>query len=69
MAVLLGGGRMISLVLALAIGYLIGLMQKGIHIHKEEPKPKEGYNKPMSAMLPPEVQHYYNKTQGQNSWK
>jgi hypothetical protein len=61
---------MIEVIIALALGYVMGLIHKGVHIHMhKEEKKQEGYHPSLSNMLPPEVQHYYNQTQGQNQWK
>ena len=57
--------------LAIALGYVIGLLQGGIHIYtdkkplvpgskNEEPQ----YNKDFSHNLPPEMQEYFTKNSG-----
>lgn len=52
---------------ALGLGYVMGLMQGGIKIYhgikpdkKVDEQPK--YNE--AAQIPPEVENYFNKTQG-----
>lgn len=57
--------------LAFISGWVLGLSQKGIHIHvhKEQPKKQEGYNPSMVKHLDPEVKQYYNQTHGLNQWK
>ena len=59
---------MISLVLVFALGLIVGLLHKGIHIHvdKSDLPKKEGFNESMAGYLPPEVQNYYSQTKGQN---
>jgi hypothetical protein len=60
-----------AILLAFVLGLIIGLVLKGINInivHKSVDsvgKPKE-YNQSLAPLLPPEVQNYYNTTQGQN---
>jgi hypothetical protein len=58
---------MLYLFLGLVIGYVMGLIHKGIHIHvdKKQEIPKE-YNESLVNLLPPEVQQYYHSTNGQN---
>jgi hypothetical protein len=58
----------LAIILALVIGYGMGLIHKGIHIHvdKSEPKQPEGYTPSLANMLPAEVQQYYTSTHGQN---
>lgn len=58
--------------LAIALGYVIGLLQGGIHIHmnkkpvapvtKKDEEPQ--YNEEFSHLLPPEMQEYIHKTGG-----
>lgn len=57
-----------SLVLAFALGLIVGLIHKGIHIHvdKKEQEPPKQYNQSLAGMLPKEVQQYYKSTNGQN---
>ena len=58
-----------AVLLAFVLGLIVGLVLKGINIHiiHKQPvdKPKE-YNQSLVKQLPPEVQNYYNTTQGQN---
>lgn len=56
------------IILSIAFGYCIGIIQKGVHIHinKNEFEEKEGYNPSMAQYLPNEVQQYYQKTNGFN---
>jgi hypothetical protein len=61
---------MIYLAIGLVLGYVMGLIHKGIHIHVNNsnlPK-QEGYNKSLAHMLPAEVQQYYSSTHGQNKF-
>lgn len=58
---------------AIIFGYAVGIMQKGIHISIQNgpkplvPKPDEQpqYNQDFSHMLPPDVQDYFQKNNGQ----
>jgi hypothetical protein len=62
-----------AILLAFVLGLIIGLVLKGINVsivHKSVDsvgKPKE-YNQSLVSQLPPEVQNYYNTTQGQNQF-
>jgi hypothetical protein len=64
---------MIATLLIFILGLVSGLLFKGINInivHKSVDsvdKPKE-YNQSLVSQLPPEVQNYYNTTQGQNKF-
>lgn len=59
-----------EIVFALLAGYVIGLLQKGIHIYKDQkpvaPKKEEKpvYNEDFSHELPPEMQKYFVENQG-----
>ena len=58
-------------IVAFVLGLLAGVIPKGIHIHvhRDIPKPPpkdEKYNESLADLLPPEVQNYYNTTNGQN---
>jgi hypothetical protein len=62
---------MIALVLSFALGLIVGLIHKGIHItvnHKQEPPKQEGYNQSLAHLLPAETRNYYESTHGQNQW-
>lgn len=61
----------ICIIVALVAGYVIGVLQGGIHIYTGEkpvaPKKKneeQEYNKDFSHMLPPEMQQYFQKNNG-----
>jgi cytochrome bd-type quinol oxidase subunit 2 len=59
---------MIALIIAFALGLIVGLIHKGIHIHVNNsnmPK-QDGYNESLANLLPAEVQNYYQSTHGQN---
>jgi hypothetical protein len=62
---------MIALVLSFALGLIVGLIHKGVHIHvhnsNEQPKPEE-YNPSLAHLLPAETRNYYESTKGQNQW-
>lgn len=61
----------IALIVAILAGYVIGLLQGGVHIytgnkptaHKKNEEPV--YNEDYSHMLPPDVQDYLLKNNGQ----
>lgn len=57
-------------VLCVLLGLVAGIVTKGIHIHihKEDTAKNEGYNESLAPLLPPEVQNYYNNTNGQNNF-
>ena len=64
---------MITVILALAVGFTIGYLSKGVEItihHKnkaEIPVTTDGkpvYNEDYSALLPPEVKQYYEENHG-----
>ncbi len=64
--------EIIVTVITLFFGYVVGLVQGGIHIYTGE-KPKsqhkeQEYNQDYSSNLPPEVQQYYDKTSGFNDF-
>ena len=60
----------LTIVIALALGYVIGLLQNGIKIstaNSTVSKDKEGnpqYTEDLSHMLPPEMQQYLQQNQG-----
>jgi hypothetical protein len=60
-----------TIIIAFVLGLLAGAIPKGIHIHVHKDIPKappknEKYNESLVGMLPPEIQNYYNTTNGQN---
>lgn len=64
---------MITVIIALSVGFTMGYLSKGISItinHKDKteiPVTSDGkptYNEDYSALLPPDVQEYYEKNQG-----
>lgn len=57
----------LGLVLIFISGYLLGLLQKGIHIHhvdKTNDVPEE-YNESLANHLDPEVRRYLDENNGQ----
>jgi hypothetical protein len=60
----------LGIFLCIALGYTMGLIHKGIHIHVHKPEtPKqEGYNESLAPLLPAEIQKYYESTKGQNQF-
>lgn len=50
-------------------GYVVGLVQKGIHvnINQKQDIPTE-FNPSLASELPPEIQHYYHETKGYNKF-
>jgi hypothetical protein len=57
---------MIWLVSGLVIGYVMGLIHKGIHIHMDKELPKtDEYNPSMVDYLPNEVKQYFHENNGQ----
>lgn len=57
---------LLAVVLAIFVGWIIGVSQKGIHI-QVGPKVMEGpvsYNESTEELLPPEVQKYYTANRG-----
>lgn len=59
---------MVTIILALGLGYVIGLLQKGIHIHHVQPQKEENaepvYNEAYSDGVPLEIKNYYEQTKG-----
>lgn len=57
----------LSLVIALALGYVIGLIQKGIHIthHDQYENTSNEYNKSVGI---PEYMEYHEETGGVNKY-
>lgn len=61
------------IVLAIVAGYVIGVMQGGIHIYTnkkpvapvvENEETQSQYNEDYSSLLPPEMQEYFKKNSG-----
>ena len=57
---------MLELILALIVGYVIGVLQRGIHIHHhhESQEMSEEYNETPIDMLDPEVKNYLDNNDG-----
>lgn len=55
----------IALVLALALGYVIGLLQNGINIHHKDLEYPEEYNESVGTK---EYEQYYDEQQGINNF-
>lgn len=58
----------VIIIVAFLAGYLVGLLQKGIHIHhtQEELKrdPDHEYNPTTEDQLPPEIKSYMENNKG-----
>lgn len=54
---------MVEYLLFLVVGYIIGLMQKGIKITHKTPEPPKEYNKSIGI---DEFKQYYEETDGAN---
>ena len=61
-----------TIIIAFVLGLLAGVIPKGIHIHvyksaqQTKKKENEAYNESLAGYLQPEVQNYYQETQGFN---
>ena len=56
---------------AFGLGIIVGLATNGVRItvnHKESKPEKVEYNESLANYLPPEVQQYYQSTQGANKF-
>jgi len=60
------GGYKMELVIALVLGYVLGMCTKGfqIHIDRKKPSEKQEYNKSTYAQLPDDVREYAEKHNG-----
>lgn len=57
----------VIIIIAFLAGYLVGVLQKGIHIHHvtEQPKdPKQGYNPTTEDLLPPDIRASLENSKG-----
>lgn len=56
-----------ELIIALALGFILGLLTKGITITHKQAEPEtsqEGYNKSTEDLLPPEIRNHLDQTNG-----